>query len=91
MILTISDVFAVLAYRRVYSEEGAYDVQDGFNVIAVHTDSDGRAYRYLYTGLVGAAACATAYNFADEAEAMDFAGRVDLLGCIETSSGWFSI
>jgi hypothetical protein len=49
--LPISDVFQAPAYRRVNSEEGAYDVCCGSNVLAFGVpDEDGVRIHYLYTG-----------------------------------------
>ena len=84
--VTITEVFAVTAYRIGHSDEGNWEYPDGFNVIVKGSDP---GEKYIYTGYVGPEYCCSAHVFADEAAAMAFAEEIDLNGYIESSSGWF--
>jgi hypothetical protein len=82
----ICDVFSDRAYRRVYSEEGAYDAPDGYVVIAKAIDDDGYEDYYLYTRYEDET---EPFNFVTCEDADAFVARVICKGCIDAERYWF--
>ncbi len=81
----VYEAFVVNAYRRVQSEEGAYDAHCGYNVCASSEDRDGYLHRFIYvsnTGLDGA------YVFADLEAARRLVDRINAAGDIDAERYW---
>lgn len=90
--VTVGEVFEVPAYRTVRTEEGSYEVRDGFNVIAYSEVRDDIRVCFLYVGdfdRSDANDYAPAYNFANESKAAAFVGRVKDSGRIDTTY-WYA-
>jgi len=71
----------------VNSEEGAYDAQVGWNVIARSADHDGWTDWYIYSGCDDG----LPYLFASGADATAFVGRVKNAGCINAAAYWHCV
>jgi hypothetical protein len=90
MPLATYDVFTAPFYRRVYNEEGPYEVVGGYNVFAkVGPDQDGNIDYYGYNGV--GSGCSALHPFADNDAADRFAARVRSAGSINADHFWFCV
>lgn len=79
---TIDCVFAVPAYRRVQSEEGNYESQCGYNIVAKTFDEQGMIHYWLYVGTKETADWTIPVCFGRESAADSFVNRVYEVGSI---------
>ena len=86
--LPISDAWAEPAYRRVNSEEGAYDAFCGYNLLARVRTKDGYVETYLYTNGDEDGA---AYVFPNQQQADLCTHLVKSKGSIDAEALWLCV